>query len=985
MKRLKLSPLYQAVLIACSSLAAFSSVNAGDSDHSLAMRDDAQAAQTYRTHKTDGKDQLPTGQFTTPLAVPGAVQQYLNPQFAAYPDFVAGGAVRAQLSPDGKTLAILCAGQNTLYDASGKADKTHSTQYIFLYDVAGANEQHPLPIQVIQQTNAFVGLVWSPDGKTLYAAGGNDDAVYAYTESGGSWAQSAKIALGHNGKGLGLGVQPNAGGLAISMDGKKLVVANNYNDSISVIDTTSNTVLYEHDLRPFDVGNEGTSGVAGGTYPFAVAMKGNGIAYVSSSRDREVDVIDVSSSSEANLIARVKLDGNPLGMTLDKAQNKLYVAQDNADQVAVIDTDTNEVIDKIDTRGAALFRGIGRPHYTGAAAFAVTLSPDGKTLYAVNNGANSVAVIPLHAEHSHVAGLIPTAYAPTDIGFSHDGKWMYIINGKSQTGPNPGHLYGNTALLTTYTYPGGNAQAAADAKASNQYQFQLERSSLLTAPVPTLAELMPLTRQVAINNFYNAGFTHDDEVMEFLHRKIKHVIYIVKENRTFDQVLGDLGNGSNGDPSLAIFGKTITPNFHNLAGNFVTLDNFMDPGDGSMDGWSWATRGRVTSTEAITQQINYAGVNRGLSYESEGGNRNVPVGLATTAERDAASNGAFSAGASSLPGGSDNLLVGTADHSSTDAPYGEEQGYIFDAALHAGLSVRNYGFLVHNIGSIGTIASPIADPYSAGEVEVAALNPGLVGITDVYYRGYDQSYPDLWRYNEWKREFNQFVANGKLPSLSLVRLSHDHTGNFSSALAGVNTPETQQADDDLAVGKLVEAVAHSPYAKDTLIIITEDDSQDGPDHVDSHRTTTYMVGPYVKKNAIVSTRYGQVNALRTIEDILGTPHINLNTAYQSPMDDVFDITASPEWTYTAVASTVLSTTQLELDGVQYAKGAFIKPKHDAVYWAKATTGFDFSHADRVPPALYNKVLWQGLMEGKPYPVIHNGSHSAALDREDDAS
>ena len=982
MKRFTLSRLSQAVILACSTMMIFPTANA-DNDGPAVRHHENRHEHQHNAHDNDDGHQLPTGQYTTPLAVPGAVQQYLNPGFSDYPNFVAGGAVRAQLSPDGKTLAVLCAGQNTLYDASGKADVAHSTQFIFLYNISGPDERHPVLSQILQQTNAYVGLVWAPDGKTLYASGGNDDAVYAYTRSGNSWAQSARISLGHNGKGVGLGVQPNAGGLAISGDGKKLVVANNYNDSISVIDTASNTVLYEHDLRPYFSGNEGTSGVAGGTYPFAVVMKGNGIAYVSANRDREVDVIDVSSSTEGSLITRIKLDGNPLGMTLNAAQDKLYVAQDNADQVAVINTASNEVVDKIDTRGAALFRGIGSPHYTGAAPFAVTLSPDGKTLYAVNDGANSVAVIPLERNHSHVAGLIPTAYAPKDISFSHDGKWMYIINGKSMTGPNPGHLYGHTNLITSHIYPEGNSAAATAAKASNQYQFQLERSSLVSAPVPSRMELMPLTWQVGRNNFYNSRHIKEDKVMAFLHHKIKHVIYIVKENRTYDQILGDLNNGANGDPSLAIFGQSITPNFHNLANDFVTLDNFMDPGDGSMDGWSWATRGRVTSTEAITQEINYAGVNRGLSYESEGRNRNVPVGLATTAERDAASNNAFSKNSASLPGGTDNLLVGTADHSATDAPYGEQEGYIFDAVLQAGLTVRNYGFLVGNIGSIGTKAAPISDPYSAGVVQVAALNPKLVGITDLYYRGYDQSYPDLWRYNEWKREFNQYVANGELPSLSLVRLSHDHTGNFGSALGGVDTPETQQADDDLSVGKLVEAVAHSPYAKDTLIIVTEDDSQDGPDHVDSHRSTTYIVGPYVKKHAIVSTHYGQVNALRTIESVLGTPHINLNTAYQKPMDDVFDIDASPDWTYTAVASTVLSTTQLDLGNVQFVQGPVIKPKHDAKYWAMVTTGLDFTHADHVPPALYNKILWQGLMNGKPYPTIHNPEAPGA-DRDGDA-
>ena len=154
------------------------------------------------------------------------------------------------------------------------------------------------------------------------------------------------------------------------------------------------------------------------------------------------------------------------------------------------------------------------------------------------------------------------------------------------------------------------------------------------------------------------------------------------------------------------------------------------------------------------------------------------------------------------------------------------------------------------------------------------------------------NYSDQWTVNEWNREFMGYIANNNLPSLETIRLSHDHTGSFSTALAGVNTPDTQEADNDLAVGRLVEAVAHSPYADNTLIIVTEDDCQDGPDHVDSHRSTTYVVGPYVKKHAVINTRYNQVSVLRTIEDILGTPHVNLNTAYQRPMADVFDTTAT---------------------------------------------------------------------------------------------
>src|SRR5215470_18090611 len=213
--------------------------------------------------------QTATGQYITPTALHGAVRQFLNPGLPGYPDFVAGEAVRSQLSPDGKTLAILCAGQNSLVKPDGTNDTAASTQFIFLYDVSGAHKQAPVLTQVIQQKNSHVGLVFSPDGNTLYAAGGRDDAIYAYGKSGGSWVQAAKISLGHTG-GIGIGVSSNASGLGISADGKTLVVANNYNDSISVVDTASHTVRYEHDLRPYFANNEGSAGGVGGTFPFGV-------------------------------------------------------------------------------------------------------------------------------------------------------------------------------------------------------------------------------------------------------------------------------------------------------------------------------------------------------------------------------------------------------------------------------------------------------------------------------------------------------------------------------------------------------------------------------------------------------------------------------------------------------------------------------------------------------------------------------------------
>jgi DNA-binding beta-propeller fold protein YncE len=951
------------------------------------------------------QSQTPPGLYITPTVLPQAFQQVLNPGLANYPNFVAGEAVKAVVSPNGKTLAVLTAGMNSLYNPTGVVDTAASTQFLFFYDVSGANKAKPVLRQVIQQPNAHVGLVWTSNSQTVYASGGCDDAVYAYSNNGIAFAPSGKISLGHapggcvnsaaNRTGLGLGVEPNVAGIAISADDKTLVAANNYNDSISVIDTATGTVRFEYDLRPFATSGA-ADGTKGGTFPYAVVLNGP-VAYVGADRDREVIAVDIAGSGGA-LVARIPLDGNPNGMVLSSDGSSLYVAQDNQDQVAIIDTATNTIARKIDTRGPAHLNLPAKT--TGAAPVAVEINRITNTLYAVNAGSNSIAMIPLSGPHAfRTIALLPTAYDPTDVSFSADGKWIYVVNGKSNTGPNPGYGFGNFAAITYIVppggpFPGGNAAESARLRANNQYQFQLEHASLTSARVPTdHDDLEHLTSTVAENNGYRPSARNAHrEVMEFLHSKIKHIIYVVKENRTFDQILGDLGNGSNGEPSLTLFGQGVTPSFHRIAQNFVTLDNFMDPGDGSMDGWSWSMRGRVTNTETLTQQINYARVNRGLSYEGEGQNRNVPSNLTSVASRDfffdpTGATTPYTSSTSSLSGGPKNILAGDGDHAATDGPTGYQQGYIFNAVLNAGGTVRNYGWMANTPGSIGTIANPIKDPFSAGVIQTTTANQLLFqrGLYDPYFRAYDQAYPDYWRFNEWNREFQQFVANGNLPSLEMIRgLSHDHTGSFGSALGGVNTPELQQADNDYAVGLLVQTVAHSVYAKDTLIIIIEDDCQDGADHVDSHRATTYVVGPYVKQQAVIGTRYSQPNVLRTIEDILGTEHLNLNTYFASPMADLFDVKSSGEWTFNAVASTLLKLTTLGLDPntVEFASGPDLKPTHGAQYWASKTRHFDFSGEDRVPAKLYNKILWEGI-KGTTAPQSKSQFSHVAENRDND--
>ncbi len=263
------------------------------------------------------------------------------------------------------------------------------------------------------------------------------------------------------------------------------------------------------------------------------------------------------------------------------------------------------------------------------------------------------------------------------------------------------------------------------------------------------------------------------------------------------------------------------------------------------------------------------------------------------------------------------------------------------------------------------------DPAASHTTVAYATSAALRPYTDPYFRGFDNAFPDYYRFKEWEREFDSKYADGGLPQLSLVRLMHDHTGDFKSAILGVNTVELQEADNDYAVGLLVQKIAHSKYKDNTLIFVIEDDSQDGGDHVNSHRSTAYIVGPYVKQHAVVSTSYNTIDFIRTIEEVLGLKPLNLNDSTAVPMADVFDL-SQKNWDFTADPSPLLYNTQLPLP--KAAVGLRIpKPVHNAAYWAKVTKGMDFSAEDRIDFAQYNHILWRGMMGNKPYPEIPSGA------------
>jgi DNA-binding beta-propeller fold protein YncE len=481
--------------------------------------------------------------------------------------------------------------------------------------------------------------------------------------------------------------------------------------------------------------------------------------------------------------------------------------------------------------------------------------------------------------------------------------------------------------------------------------------------------LRELTQQVARNNRF--AMPADDpksrQLFAFLHEHIKHVIYVVKENRSYDQVLGDLEKG-NGDPSLTLFPEAMTPNHHELAREFVTLDNFFDSGEVSGVGWNWSTAARITDEVERSIPLNYAF--RGMTYDAEGMNRNINVGLDSAHDRN-----------TEKLDDAENQLPGHADVAAPDGPEDESgAGYLWDAALRVGLSVRNYGFFIDlsHYSIIPGAEPPIPmlhDPAASATRVATATKANLQQVTDPYFRGFDQRFPDYWRYKEWEREFDDFIAHNNLPNLELVRLPHDHLGLFNEAVDGVNTVETEIADNDYAVGLLVEKVAHSKYAKDTLIFMIEDDAQNGPDHVDAHRSLALFAGAYVKQRAVVSKRFNTVTLLRTMEEVLGIKPLGLNDALQSPMTDVFS-TQQAAWNYKARVPGILRTTKLPLPAAtadDKTGAANVSPGHDAAYWAEKTKGFDFSAEDKLDSDSFNMVLWKGLKgDGQPYPSERDG-------------
>jgi DNA-binding beta-propeller fold protein YncE len=884
-------------------------------------------------------DILPTGQHLTPQAAHGALFQALNPDLPNLPAFTAGQASAVALSPDRRTLLILTSGFNRNSGADGKTVPALSNEYVFVFDVSGAT---PVKRQVLQIPNTFLGLAWAPNGERFYVSTGVDDAILEYEGGAQGYHPARRFPLGHA-AGLGVQVKPEAAGIAVSPDGKWLLAANLQNDSVSLIDLANGQVAAERDLRPGKI-DPARHGQPGGSYPHAIAWTGPGQAFVTSERDREIVALSVRGPS-LTVTRRIHTTGQPVALLAAPGGGRLYAALDNTDGVAQIDPASGRILARTPTVATAALMA-GKRFEGGANSNALALSADGRILYVSNGGENAVAVVALGAGKApaRVTGLIPTGWYPTGVAVS--GGKIYVVNGKSDPGPNPGWCRNTLSI---------DPKDSVACRATNSYGWQLEKAGFLTLPTPQAAELKRLTHQVAVNVGFapDPAAAQDAAVMAALRTRIKHVIFIVKENRTYDQVLGDLEVGD-GDPKLAIFPRAMTPNQHAIARQFVTLDHLFASGESSNTGWNWTTAARTTDFTEHEAPVNYAG--RGLQYDQEGENRNINVGIADPKARKAAK--------AATPD-DDDVLPGAADVAAPDGPEGEEgQGYVWDAALRKGLSVRNYGFYGDLSRYSDKAADPIPperDPHAKHLTVFIPTKPELAKVTDPYFRGFDQGFPDYWRFQEWKREFGGYVTKGTLPNLTLLRLAHDHTGNFGKGVDRVDTVETEQADNDYAVGLVMQTLAESPFAKDTLVFVIEDDAQDGPDHVSSRRTVALVAGPYVRQHAVVSHPYTTVNFVRTIEAVLGLQPMAMNDALARPMTELFDLKQTT-WSFRAEVPAVLRTTDLPLPGKTADASAtgLCRPPRSAAYWAAAMAGLNFDVEDHLDTPRFNQALWTGM-------------------------
>jgi YVTN family beta-propeller protein len=726
---------------------------------------------------------------------------------------------------------------------------------------------------------SWFGLTTDMKQETVWWSGGGANMMHRYALAGGKLSRTGKpepdtrrLTKEEKAKLKGF-----KSGLALSADGTILYSLN----------------INEATLTAFHLNGDDMKGetVTLGGRPYDIVVgKGTALMYVSDWAGRQVLGIDPET---LRVIARIPVGEHPNQLALHPTDGRLFVSCASSNCVSVIDTKRGVVTETIMT-------GLFPKAPEGSTPIALAVAPDGKTIYVANADNNCVAVIDIEKPNeSQVRGFIPTGWYPTAVSVTPDGKHLLVGVGKgNQTRPNPIRKKGEKEdpLPDELKEEPKKGEPPGDRRLPFPYIGTTLSGALSVVPVPDEKTLKEYTAQVYRNCPYSdqllSAAPHPEKTA--IPSKvgdpspIKHVIYIIMENRTYDQVFGDLKEG-NGDSALVMFGEKVTPNRHKLAREFVLLDNLYCNGQVSRDGHPWSTMAYNTDYIARDWHLTYSG-RKGVDDDDDGGLSNAP------------------------------------------------SGYIWDACARAKLSYRSYG----------EYGKRVSQPDGTSKMEGRV--PGLIGHMSPDYgvpKKKGAKVRDTDRVETFLHEFHEFENNNNLPRLIVMSLPEDHTYGTK---VGENTPQACVASNDLGLGRLVEAVSQSKYWKETAIFVIEDDAQNGPDHVDAHRTAGHVISPYTKRHFVDSTQYSTVSMIRTIELVLGLPPLSQYDAAARPMFNSF--TDKPDLT---AYQHVEAQTDLESVNTKLA------------YGAERSNQMDFSDVDRIDDFELNEILWRAI-KGTNAPI-----------------
>ncbi|MSU62883.1 MAG: phosphoesterase [Pedosphaera sp.] len=742
---------------------------------------------------------------------------------------------------------------------------------------------------------SFTGLTFSPDGRLIYLANVNGSVKVFGVQTNFHVAPLRSLRMPPSGVAQRTNDIPS--GIAVSHDGQKLYVALNLSNRLLEMDATSGQTI-----RFFDVGvapygvvlNGGKAYVSnwGGRRPDAQSITGpagrgtlvrvDPIRHIAS--EGSVSIIDLASG----LVTEIQTGLHTSALALSPNRRFLTIANAGSDSVTVLDTRTDRIIETISLKW-------NPSDFFGASPNALTFDPAGKTLYVCNGTQNAVAVVAFRPGRSKLLGLIPTGWFPGDIAFDDHNKFLHVANIKGW-GSGKRLKPGEPVKFGSHDYFGSLSlipipDAAQLKKHTTVVLRNYRRASLEASKLPPRPNVIP--RPVPKRTGEPSVF--------------KHVVYIIKENRTYDQVLGDIREG-NGNADLCVFGEKFTPNQHKMVRDFVLLDNTYCSGILSADGHQWSTSSFATDY----MEKSFAGFPR--SY---------PDGM---------------------------------EDSDIDALAYSPAGFIWDNALTNGRPVRIHGEFaiseVHWKDSKRTKKPTFTEIYQDFIHKTGLINissrPAVESIRahmNTNTVGWQMSVPDIFRAAEFIKELNQFEQGGTMPALSIICLPNDHT---SGTQAGMPTPAAHVADNDLAFGQIVEAISKSRFWKETCILAIEDDPQAGWDHVSGYRTTAYVVSPYTKRRAVIRDNYNQTSLIRTIELILGLPPMNIFDATATPMTACF--TDQPDFTpFTAVPSNI------PLDQLNPPAHAIADPIQR--HYALESARLPLDEVDRCPETLLNHIIW----------------------------